>query len=409
MTLIGCQTLETFSPRPDKLSLWENQTGPHLRGAVVYQRRYYSDLGDEPLGGPFAGPPLTQQDFDDLAKCGANAVVLSHPGLFAEKPPYAVDEHIVQHLDAILKMIENAGLFAIIAVRTGPGRSEFTFVYDDVNTWFGPDKLNDQVWATQGAQDAWVAMWRFIAERYKNNRCIVGYELMVEPNSNAVGSDVLSSPIDIYDPDQFYQRYAGTLYDWNQLHPKIVRAIREVDTDTPILLPANGYSSAQWLPYISNVSDQRVVFAAHQYEPHEYTHQKPEAFLSYPGEISMEDDGNIEAFNSSTVNNILRPVSKIVHEDKATVAVTEFGTVRWAPGANLFLANTMDVLEKLGINYFVYEWGTRHMPYLRMDNAFFFEVGPDPKNTAPKKDNELMLTICDYWRRNSIRLRRNNF
>ena len=83
-------------------------------------------------------------------------------------------------------MIEQANMFAVISFRTGPGRSEFTFVWDEVGDWFDEGYLNDSVWQDQAAQDGWVAMWRYTAERYRSNPIIVGYDLMVEPNSNEV-------------------------------------------------------------------------------------------------------------------------------------------------------------------------------------------------------------------------------
>ncbi|MGC1955125.1 MAG: cellulase family glycosylhydrolase [Gammaproteobacteria bacterium] len=387
----------------EKIRLWDNQSGPHLRGAVVYQRRYYADLGDEALGGPPAGPPIKQDDFNDLAAGGANAVVLSHPGVFTEDPPYRIDHSIVDHLDQLLKMAERAGLFAVIALRTGPGRSEFTFLQEGLGSWFGPEKLNDRVWSSQEAQDAWVAMWRFLAERYRDNPGVIGYELMVEPNSNDVGSDIRSDRLDIHHPTQFYRDYRGTLYDWNQLHPRIQKAIREVDPDTPILISGNGYASTAWLPYIQGLSDEKIVYVAHQYEPHSYTHQDSAPPLRYPGWVDTEDDGRRERFDSEMLGTILEPIAETIRKEQVPIAVTEFGIVRWAPGAKQFLTDTMAVLEKLGVSYFVYEWGTRHTPYTKIDNAFFFEIGPDQKHVTAQPGNELLSTVCQYWRKNSLR------
>lgn len=79
------------------------------------------------LGPGPVGPPYTQEDLNSLAAMGANLVNISCPGLFSENPPYQLDEKIIAHLDQLLDMVHQADLFAIIAFRTGPGRSEFTF------------------------------------------------------------------------------------------------------------------------------------------------------------------------------------------------------------------------------------------------------------------------------------------
>jgi len=173
-----------------------------LRGANVWRRRVYPELdGTKFLGPGPLGPPYTQADFDALAAMGANYVNLSHAGLFTEKPPYVLDPDVQASLDSLLSKAEQADLFAVISFRTGPGRSEFTFVWDEVGDWFDRSYLNDSMWQDQEAQDAWVEMWRYTAERYRDNPIVVGYDLMVEPNSNEVGSHALDDRLDIWEPD----------------------------------------------------------------------------------------------------------------------------------------------------------------------------------------------------------------
>jgi len=187
--------------------------------------------GPDFLGPGSLGPPYTQDDFNKLAALGANYVNISRPGLFTEEPPYELNPDIQANLDKLLGMIANAGMFAVISFRTGPGRSEFTFFRDGAGVWFDPSYLNESVWQDQAAQNSWVEMWRDAAERYRSNPVVVGYDLMVEPNANAL--------LDIYDLEEFYQDSTDTLYDWNQLHPRISAAIRSVDGDRCEILRRN--------------------------------------------------------------------------------------------------------------------------------------------------------------------------
>ncbi len=403
--LIGCvnDSGHTLQPPLDKMALWRNQPGPHLRGAVIYQRKYYEDLGDAALGTPPAGPPFTEDDFTKLSEYGANAIVVSHPGVFTEVPPYTVDQALVKHLDDLLRKIEHADLFAVLAIRTGPGRSEFTFFYDEAGSWFGTEKLNDRVWSNRKAQDAWVAMWRFLAKRYRNNPIVVGYELMVEPNSADVGSDVRSDRIGIDDPKRFYHKYGGSSYDWNQLYPRIVRAIREVDPDTPILISGNGYAGAEWLRYIKDTGDNRIVHVVHYYQPFLYTQQKANIPHRYPGRIDLEGNGQFQQFDSEFIKKKLKPVAEAVQLGQIPIAVTEFGAVRWAIGGELFLADIMTNLEKLGTNYFVYEWSPDYAPYTKDNNDFNFRLGPNQQNIEIKPYNKLLTTISKYWHKNTLR------
>jgi len=253
----------------DKWSLWTN--GTQLRGANIWQRIRVPSLdGDELLGSDYIGPPYSQADFDRLAELGANYVNLSIPGLFTERPPYVLDEQAQAHLDRLLEMATRANLFVVVSFRTGPGRSDFTFYRDGAGVWFDPSLLIETVWTDPQAKLAWADMWRYTAKRYRNNPIVVGYDLMVEPNADEV-------MLDIYDPKDFYPRYANTSYDWNQFYPSLVQAIREVDTETPILVSGMGWGSVLWLPYLKPVQAKRIVYAVHQYAPFLYTHQPPEA------------------------------------------------------------------------------------------------------------------------------------
>jgi len=224
----------------DKWSLW--LSGPHLRGANIWQRVVVPDLdGDEFLGSTYVGPPYAQVDFDRLSALGANYVNISHPGLFTETPPYVLDKQVQTNLDRLLEMIEQADMFAVITFRTGPGRSDFTFYREGAGDWFDQSLLIESVWSSPTAQDAWVEMWRYTVERYRNNPIVVGYDLMCEPNAAGVA-------LNIDEPDEFYPQYANTLYDWNQFYPRLVGAIRTVDPDTPILVSGTGWGAVRWLP-----------------------------------------------------------------------------------------------------------------------------------------------------------------
>ena len=374
----------------DKWALWNGST--HLRGANIYQRRVYPELDNDFLGPGPLGPPYFQSDLDALAAMGANYVNISHPGLFSENPPYTLDQNVQDNLDNLLSMIAQADMFAVISFRTGPGRAEFSVccLGDD---WVIESYYNDSVWQDQAAQDAWAEMWRYTAERYRDNPIVVGYDLMVEPNSNEVGSDAVNNPLDIWDPEEFYDDYGGTLYDWNQLHPRISAAIREVDSETPILIGAMAYSAVEWLPYLQPTGDPRTIYTVHQYAPFEYTHQEAPAANSYP-------DGS---FDQSWLDDLLSTVDDFATTHGAPVAANEFGVVRWVPGADDFMDDQIELFEQRGLNHALWVWETSWEPFAAEVDAFNFRHGPDPNNHSDVESSDLMDVIIEYWGRNSLR------
>jgi hypothetical protein len=377
------------------MSLWTD--GTQLRGANTWQRIVVPDLdGPEFLGSGYVGPPYTQADFDELAALGANYVNLSTPGLFTERPPYTLDEQVQADLDSMIAMAAQADLFVVISFRTGPGRSDFTFYRDGAGDWFDADLLIESVWSDPTAQNAWGEMWRYTAERYHDNPAVIGYDLMCEPNSNAV-------VFDMYDPEEFYSQYAGSIYDWNQFYPRLVARIREVDSQTPILVSATSWGALRWLPYLQTIDDLRIVYTAHQYEPQEgYTHQQLPAVNSYPGEFDLDWDGIAEPFDRLWLEDFLSILADFQREHNVPVAVNEYGVMRWEPGAADFMYAEMMIFEDLGINYALWVWNPEWQPWSKSATEFNFRFGPDPDNTLPV-DNDLLGTIASFWARNTVR------
>ncbi|MFA9406868.1 MAG: cellulase family glycosylhydrolase [Anaerolineales bacterium] len=378
----------------DKWDLWVD--GPHLRGANIWQAVVVPELDGLEFKGPGpVGPPFTQADFDALAALGANYVSISGPGLFTETPPYQVDQGVQENLDDLLVMIEAADMFATIGFRTGPGRSEFTLCCEGDSEFNG--YFDDSVWEDKTAQEAWGEMWRYTAGRYRDNPIVVGYKLMVEPNAPGIF-------FDIYEPDDFYQDYAGTSYDWNQLYPHIVEAIRQVDESTPILVGGTGWSGVSWLPSLVPLDDPRIVYVVHQYEPQEmYTHQEPPLRNAYPGELDTDYDGEDEQFDKDWLDSFLNPVEDFMAITGAPVVVDEFGAIRWEPGAAQFLEDQIGLFEALGLNHAIWEWSPTWPPFASDVHEMNYRYGPDPENRRDDLTNEVLNSITRYWEQNEVR------
>lgn len=382
-----------------KWGLWTSDS-PLLRGANIHQRQVYPELdGLEYMGPGPVGPPFTQVDFDDLAALGANYVNISHPGLFMEEPPYQVNSAAQANLDTLLAMIEQADMFAVISFRSGPGRSEFTFF--DREPWFSESYRNDEVWNSPEAQDAWVEMWRYTAQRYKNDAIVAGYDLMVEPNADYVCCEIED------EPQEFYPEHAGAIYDWNVFYPRIVGGIRAVDPDTPILVGGMGLSGVVWLPYLEPTSDPYTVYTVHQYAPVQYTHQEAGLFgnlsIAYPDEFDIDYDGEEDTFGYQWLDEFLRIVDEFKADYGVPVAVNEFGPIRYQPGAAQFMHDQIAVFEIRGLNHALWEWGPAWRPLRDDQQEFSFRLGTEEDNYTDDVDSDLQAVIVDYWSRNQLR------
>jgi len=380
-------------PQIDKWSLWSD--GAKLRGANIFQRRVYDDVDSGSLGSGAVGSPYTQVDLNALSNLGANWIQISHPGLYSEKAPYQLDEDVQKNLDDILVMAQNANMFVTIAFRTGPGRSEFTFYDKEDSDWFPDSYRDDKVWEDEDAQQAWAEMWKHVADRYKDNPIVAGYNLMVEPNAE---SRAFSNSLD--SPDDFYPQYADSPADWNQFYPQIVNSIRSVDQNTPVIVGGMGYSAVAWLSYLQPSNDQRLVYSVHQYDPFSYTHDEVRK-SQYPGEYSYS--GEKINLSEDYLSNLFSNVADYGQENSRPVTVDEFGIYRWKNGADKYIDASMELMENNKINYALWSWdSTHHLKNFPTDDQFDFTHGSDKKNHR-YVDNHLLNVIKKHWARNSTR------
>lgn len=370
-----------------KMDLWREPAC--LRGANLWQKLVDARDDGNAIGPGPVGPPHTQDNFQRLAEWGANYVNLSHPGIFTENPPYKLDERVAKHLDSLIAAAEKANLFVVVSFRTGPGRNEQALSGE-------PRQSDHPVWQTKAAQDAWVAMWKAAARRYRNKPAVVGFDLMVEPNANG-------AIFKLYEPEPFFAKYGDTLYNWNPLAQRIGKAIRTLDPETPILVGAMNWSSVSWLSTLPKFTFGNVVYLAHHYEPFVYTHQQAPFSRTYPGTFDANYDGVNDRVDKTFVKKLLQPLVDFRDSRKAVVAVNEFGLSRWQPGADRYLKEMYEIFEEWGISTALWEWQS---DFEGVDwDDFNFRKGADPKNHAELAGSPLEQRIREAWSRNQVRPR----
>lgn len=351
------------------------------------------------MGHATVGPRLVAADFKHLADAGANWVNISHPGIFAEEPPYGLDHEMLANLERLVSLAHRNRLWCVISYRTGPGRSEFSIVREAAGEWFPHSMVNDGVWFSHAAQAAWAAMWRETASRFGDHPAVAGYQLMVEPNANACVQD---GPI--WNASTFYARYGNRTPDWNRFYPLCMTAIRAVDRATPILVAGENHASPYWLDRLIPTRDSRSVYAVSVYEPFHYTHQEQQDTTSpstYPGWVYGPQSTNW--VGPDWVDALLDRLQAYKRWQNVPVAVTEIGVQRWQPGAARFMHDYLSGLEARGINYALWLWESSDPRYSKHVTAFNFRLGPDPATTNDAQTNALQDVIETFWQRNTRR------
>lgn len=316
----------------DAFTLWQQGA---LRGANVMQAQ------------------CTVEDLRALRAWGANLAEIPVSNIYSPTPPYAFKPENLAKLDQAVNAAEQAGLYIALTCREGPGRADF--------------EQSHEIWREASAQDAYPEMWREVASHYHGRASIVGYDLMCEPH-----------------PDDDAVQPLG---DWNALARKITVAIRTVDERTPILVNSIGWAYPQQFEVLRPTGDPRTVYTVHFYDPHYYTHQKPGDNVIYPGFRIPGKDA--KAWDKVALEAQFAPVRAFQQKYRATIFVGEFGCARYAPGAQAWLGDQMDLYEQYGWSWAY--WAFREWDVMNIERT------ADPADKLNHSDTPLLRLFKTHF------------
>lgn len=358
-----------------KIDLWDNASGPNLRGAVFSHRRIVPSLDNDFLGTDAVGSPTSDEAIASLRAAGANLALLSHPGIFTETRPWRLDTAVLAHLDDLVARCERAGLYTVIGFRSGPGRSEFSIQRDSAGDWFPAELVNEDVWHDAGAQDAWAEMCGEAARHFASRRGVAGILPMVEPNANQAA---FPPGEEVWDAGELADRTSGTTGDWAGMAARLCRAIRAADADIPILVSPDGYANARFADLLDLDVVPGCVLAIHDYHPRAFTHA----------------DTPMSAASFSPQDAIVAPPSH------PRWMLGEYGVRRWARGAEDYVRQRLDGLERAGANSAWFRWDSGWRRYENQENGWNPLYGRDPGANRPANDRPIVDALSRYWARN---------
>lgn len=214
---------------------------------------------------------------------------------------------------------------------------------DDLRIW------QDEKYQTQAA-----LFWRELANLLKDHPAVVGYNILNEPHPERL--DGISDFREI-DFQKWHQSVEGSLADLNLFYQKIVRAIREVDSETPIILDTGLYATPWAISYLKPSSEPGVLYSFHMYEPYAYTTRKiNHAKYEYPGAVSSRlsdaEENLVEAssiyWDEQALKEFLEPVSlwqKKFQISSSQILVGEFGCDRTSKGVEKYFDHLIRVFD----------------------------------------------------------------
>ena len=134
-------------------------------------------------------------------------------------------------------------------------------------------QFDDRLWQDKRYWSQAAAFWRDMARELKHHPAIAAYNLINEPAPEKQGG--LAEHAELGQMQQWYAQAQDGARDLPLLYRQLIAAIREEDTDTPIMVDAGWYAGADAFGYWpAPLEDPRLLYSVHMYEPFEFTHQR---------------------------------------------------------------------------------------------------------------------------------------
>ena len=183
---------------------------------------------------------ITRKDIEYIASTGANTVRLPfHYKLFTDEDYMGLNscQDGFARVDSVVEWCRDNGLYLILDMHDAPGGQ----TGDNIDDSYGYPWLLE----SEKSQQQFCDIWRKIADYYKNEPVILGYELINEPIAPYFDTDALNARLE-------------------PLHKRAVAAIREVDPNHIILIGAPQWNS-NFAPLKDTDYDQGLMFTCHRY------------------------------------------------------------------------------------------------------------------------------------------------
>lgn len=141
-------------------------------------------------------------------------------------------------------------------------------------------KHDYRLWSGKEYQQQAQQFWVQLAQALKNHPAIVGYNLLNEPHP-ARKYQLYEAPLHQF--ETWLKKIKNTTEDLNRFNRLMVKAIRKVDTQTPIVLNGWMHAAPEGMPYLEPINDPAILYAFHFYGPWAYSNYKTnKGRYSYP-------------------------------------------------------------------------------------------------------------------------------
>ncbi len=226
------------------------------------------------------------------------------------------------------------------------------------------DKDDLRIWKDKKYQMQATLFWQDLAAALKDHPAVIGYNILNEPHPERI---FVPNEVHI---NAVYQEESQKML--HALYSRIIKHIRLIDKDTPIILDSSAYGDPQTFSFLIPQKDKNILYSFHMYEPYEYTnHKMNNGKFKYPGQINGRqwDKQALKDYMSSVVE-----FQKKHHIARHRILVGEFGGHRMSSGLEKYFEDLINIFNQEGWHFAFYafredEWdgmdyelGTKKLP-----------------------------------------------
>lgn len=254
---------------------------------------------------------IREDDFKQIVSWGFNCIRLPFNHRLIEKTPAVYDEKGLAYLDRALAWAKKYGLWVILDLHGAAGAQN----YD----WHSDSLGRAELWEKQSNRERTYALWEFLADRYKDNPAVAGYDLLNE----AVLDDT---------------KLLNTFYK------NVIERIRRKDPNHIIFIEGNRW--AMDLECLDDFGDDNVVLSAHFYHPLEFT-------FNFIPHLSYPLVGPKGTFGKKAIRELVQKYAALAQKRDLPIFVGEFGVnARMGLfGEEHWVADTLDCLRQFGFHW----------------------------------------------------------
>jgi len=242
---------EKFFIQGINLGNWLNPEGYMFRFKSTSSARLI-DLAFREMVGPdftdnfwkqFKDNYITREDIRYIRKTGMNSIRIPfHYKLFTDEDymGLSVNQDGFQRIDSLVSWCRESEIYLILDMHDAPGGQ----TGDNIDDSYGYPWLM----TSKESQEKFTEIWKNIAEHYKNEPVILGYDLLNEPIATHFKNEEREMLNEALEP----------------VYKKAVSAIREVDKNHIVLLGGAQWNS-NFRVFADSKFDDKLMYTCHRY------------------------------------------------------------------------------------------------------------------------------------------------